>query len=193
MRFAKWRWDCNQKEVPTNGWTGTFFEKNLVGELVEERIAASGPERRSCKSSWRTPFVTSTSPSSMSSQCSPPNSTAMSGRPRHSVHQSLWLPEVHPGPGVGAIACRLVPRGAGHGHRTIPHRHGGRCPDCRSPPDKPVRFLPGRRTDCSRDRGSGCRHRGDRPRRFDYELVKDHARYVLDTRNRLDGPTVDRL
>ena len=28
---------------------------------------------------------------------------------------------------------------------------------------------------------------------FDYELVKDHARYVLDTRNRLDGPTVDRL
>jgi nucleotide sugar dehydrogenase len=28
---------------------------------------------------------------------------------------------------------------------------------------------------------------------FDYELVRAHARYVLDTRNRLDGPTVDRL
>ena len=28
---------------------------------------------------------------------------------------------------------------------------------------------------------------------FDYELVRAHARYILDTRNRLDGPTVDRL
>jgi UDP-N-acetyl-D-glucosamine dehydrogenase len=28
---------------------------------------------------------------------------------------------------------------------------------------------------------------------FDYDLVAAHARYVLDTRNRLDGPTVDRL
>jgi UDP-N-acetyl-D-glucosamine dehydrogenase len=28
---------------------------------------------------------------------------------------------------------------------------------------------------------------------FDYELVRAHARYVLDTRNRLDGPTVERL
>ncbi len=28
---------------------------------------------------------------------------------------------------------------------------------------------------------------------FDYDLVRTHARYVLDTRNRLDGPTVDRL
>jgi nucleotide sugar dehydrogenase len=28
---------------------------------------------------------------------------------------------------------------------------------------------------------------------FDYELIRAHARYVLDTRNRLDGPTVDRL
>ena len=28
---------------------------------------------------------------------------------------------------------------------------------------------------------------------FDYELVEKHARYVLDTRNRLDGPSVERL
>lgn len=28
---------------------------------------------------------------------------------------------------------------------------------------------------------------------FDYDLIRTHARYVLDTRNRLDGPTVDRL
>jgi UDP-N-acetyl-D-glucosamine dehydrogenase len=28
---------------------------------------------------------------------------------------------------------------------------------------------------------------------FDYDLVTTHARYVLDTRNRLDGPAVDRL
>ena len=28
---------------------------------------------------------------------------------------------------------------------------------------------------------------------FDYDLVRAHARYVLDTRNRLDGPTVERL
>jgi nucleotide sugar dehydrogenase len=28
---------------------------------------------------------------------------------------------------------------------------------------------------------------------FDYELVKTHARYVLDTRNRIDGPNVERL
>lgn len=28
---------------------------------------------------------------------------------------------------------------------------------------------------------------------FDYDLVAAHARYVLDTRNRLDGPAVDRL
>ena len=28
---------------------------------------------------------------------------------------------------------------------------------------------------------------------FDYELVRQHARYVLDTRNRLDGPSVERL
>ncbi len=28
---------------------------------------------------------------------------------------------------------------------------------------------------------------------FDYEQVRIHARYVLDTRNRLDGPTVERL
>ena len=28
---------------------------------------------------------------------------------------------------------------------------------------------------------------------FDYELVRTHAGYVLDTRNRLDGPTVERL
>jgi UDP-N-acetyl-D-glucosamine dehydrogenase len=28
---------------------------------------------------------------------------------------------------------------------------------------------------------------------FDYDLVATHARYVLDTRNRLDGPAVDRL
>jgi UDP-N-acetyl-D-glucosamine dehydrogenase len=28
---------------------------------------------------------------------------------------------------------------------------------------------------------------------FDYELVRRHASYVLDTRNRLDGPTVERL
>jgi UDP-N-acetyl-D-glucosamine dehydrogenase len=28
---------------------------------------------------------------------------------------------------------------------------------------------------------------------FDYDLVRTHASYVLDTRNRLDGPSVDRL
>jgi UDP-N-acetyl-D-glucosamine dehydrogenase len=28
---------------------------------------------------------------------------------------------------------------------------------------------------------------------FDYDLVRDHAAYVLDTRNRLGGPTVERL
>jgi UDP-N-acetyl-D-glucosamine dehydrogenase len=28
---------------------------------------------------------------------------------------------------------------------------------------------------------------------FDYELIKNHARYVLDTRNRLDGPSIERL
>ena len=28
---------------------------------------------------------------------------------------------------------------------------------------------------------------------FDYDLVRQHARYVLDTRNRLDGPSVERL
>ncbi len=28
---------------------------------------------------------------------------------------------------------------------------------------------------------------------FDYEVVQKHARYVLDTRNRLDGPAVERL
>jgi UDP-N-acetyl-D-glucosamine dehydrogenase len=28
---------------------------------------------------------------------------------------------------------------------------------------------------------------------FDYDLVRTHARYVFDTRNRLDGPTVERL
>lgn len=28
---------------------------------------------------------------------------------------------------------------------------------------------------------------------FDYELVQQHARYVLDTRNRLDGPSIERL
>jgi UDP-N-acetyl-D-glucosamine dehydrogenase len=28
---------------------------------------------------------------------------------------------------------------------------------------------------------------------FDYDLIRTHARYVLDTRNRLDGPTVERL
>ena len=28
---------------------------------------------------------------------------------------------------------------------------------------------------------------------FDYDLVEKHARYVLDTRNRLDGPSVERL
>ncbi len=28
---------------------------------------------------------------------------------------------------------------------------------------------------------------------FDYDLIRAHARYVLDTRNRLDGPTVERL
>ena len=28
---------------------------------------------------------------------------------------------------------------------------------------------------------------------FDYELIGTHARFVLDTRNRLDGPTVERL
>jgi UDP-N-acetyl-D-mannosaminuronate dehydrogenase len=28
---------------------------------------------------------------------------------------------------------------------------------------------------------------------FDYDLVHQHARYVLDTRNRLDGPSIERL
>ncbi|MGO8872151.1 MAG: nucleotide sugar dehydrogenase [Acidimicrobiales bacterium] len=28
---------------------------------------------------------------------------------------------------------------------------------------------------------------------FDYELVRTHARYIIDTRNRLDGPNVERL
>jgi UDP-N-acetyl-D-mannosaminuronate dehydrogenase len=28
---------------------------------------------------------------------------------------------------------------------------------------------------------------------FDYDLVRSHASYVLDTRNRLDGPSIDRL
>jgi UDP-N-acetyl-D-glucosamine dehydrogenase len=28
---------------------------------------------------------------------------------------------------------------------------------------------------------------------FDYDLVEAHARYVLDTRNRLDGAVVERL
>ncbi len=28
---------------------------------------------------------------------------------------------------------------------------------------------------------------------FDYDLIRTHARYVLDTRNRLDGPSVERL
>jgi UDP-N-acetyl-D-glucosamine dehydrogenase len=28
---------------------------------------------------------------------------------------------------------------------------------------------------------------------FDYELVRTHARYVLDTRHRVDGPTVEHL
>ncbi len=28
---------------------------------------------------------------------------------------------------------------------------------------------------------------------FDYDLVRDHSRYVLDTRNRLTGPTIERL
>ena len=28
---------------------------------------------------------------------------------------------------------------------------------------------------------------------FDFDLVREHAAYVLDTRNRLDGPTVERL
>ncbi|HEX7444251.1 MAG TPA: nucleotide sugar dehydrogenase, partial [Acidimicrobiales bacterium] len=28
---------------------------------------------------------------------------------------------------------------------------------------------------------------------FDYDLVRTHARYVLDTRNRLDGPTIEHL
>ena len=28
---------------------------------------------------------------------------------------------------------------------------------------------------------------------FDFDLVRAHASYVLDTRNRLDGPTVERL
>lgn len=28
---------------------------------------------------------------------------------------------------------------------------------------------------------------------FDYDLVRRHARFVLDTRNRLDGPNVERL
>ena len=28
---------------------------------------------------------------------------------------------------------------------------------------------------------------------FDYDLIRTHARFVLDTRNRLDGPTVERL
>jgi UDP-N-acetyl-D-glucosamine dehydrogenase len=28
---------------------------------------------------------------------------------------------------------------------------------------------------------------------FDYDLIRSHARYVLDTRNRLDGPSIERL
>ena len=28
---------------------------------------------------------------------------------------------------------------------------------------------------------------------FDYDLVRRHSSYVLDTRNRLSGPTVERL
>ena len=28
---------------------------------------------------------------------------------------------------------------------------------------------------------------------FDYDLVRRHARFILDTRNRLDGPNVERL
>jgi UDP-N-acetyl-D-glucosamine dehydrogenase len=28
---------------------------------------------------------------------------------------------------------------------------------------------------------------------FDYELISEHARFILDTRNRLDGPAVERL
>ena len=28
---------------------------------------------------------------------------------------------------------------------------------------------------------------------FDYDLIGGHARFVLDTRNRLDGPTIERL
>ena len=28
---------------------------------------------------------------------------------------------------------------------------------------------------------------------FDYDLIGRHAAYVLDTRNRLDGPNVERL
>ena len=28
---------------------------------------------------------------------------------------------------------------------------------------------------------------------FDYELISEHARFILDTRNRLDGPSVERL
>ena len=28
---------------------------------------------------------------------------------------------------------------------------------------------------------------------FDYDLVRTHARYVFDTRSRLDGPNVERL
>ena len=28
---------------------------------------------------------------------------------------------------------------------------------------------------------------------FDYDLVRQHASYVLDTRNRLSGPAVERL
>jgi UDP-N-acetyl-D-glucosamine dehydrogenase len=28
---------------------------------------------------------------------------------------------------------------------------------------------------------------------FDYDLIRDHATYVLDTRNRLDGPSIERL
>ena len=28
---------------------------------------------------------------------------------------------------------------------------------------------------------------------FDYALISEHARYILDTRNRLDGPSVERL
>ena len=28
---------------------------------------------------------------------------------------------------------------------------------------------------------------------FDYDLIREHARYILDTRNRLDGPSVEQL